>query len=163
MNTESYEEKRYFDCSPEMMDGKEAPRESRFVIHRHQATQLHSDLRLEIGGVLKCWVISGRVPDEPGLRRLAVEADDHPVEYVDFTGVIPEGDYGAGTVEIWDRGEFALAERTPNYLKFVLRGQKLSGGFILIRMDAHNWLFMRQWGKVKQKKKDLSHAKNEFA
>jgi bifunctional non-homologous end joining protein LigD len=149
MNTEVYRKKGESGKTQET-GRRESQGGSRFVIHKHEATHPHYDFRLEIGGVLKSWAVPKGVPNEPGLRRLAIEVEDHPVEYIDFAGVIPEEEYGAGTVEVWDRGELELTERTPNYLKFTLRGKRLSGGFILIRMDARNWLIMRQRQSVER-------------
>jgi DNA ligase D-like protein (predicted 3'-phosphoesterase) len=117
---------------------------SRFVVQRHQARQLHYDFRLEMEGVLKSWAVPKGVPLEPGIRRLAVQVEDHPLEYIDFAGVIPEGQYGAGTVEIWDRGNFRLDRDEPDHLEFTLMGEKLSGKYILIHTDSKNWLLIKR-------------------
>jgi len=95
-------------------------------------------------GVLKSWAVPKGVPVESGVRRLAVQVEDHPIDYIDFAGEIPEGEYGAGTVEIWDKGEFVLEEKTPDQLQFTLRGEKLSGGYALIHTDGKNWLLIKR-------------------
>jgi DNA ligase D-like protein (predicted 3'-phosphoesterase) len=95
-------------------------------------------------GVLKSWAVPKGVPVESGVRRLAVQVEDHPIDYIDFAGKIPEGEYGAGTVEIWDKGEFVLEEKTPDQLQFTLRGEKLSGGYALIHTDGKNWLLIKR-------------------
>jgi len=95
-------------------------------------------------GVLRSWAVPKGVPGEPGVRRLAVQVEDHPVDYIDFAGKIPEGEYGAGTVEIWDKGEFTLEGKTPDQLEFTLRGEKLSGGYVLIHTDGKNWLLIKR-------------------
>ena len=144
MALEKYREKREFNETPEPKGQKANISQSRFVVHKHQARHLHYDLRLEMDGVLKSWAVPKGVPLEPGVRRLAVQVEDHPVEYIDFSGRIPEGQYGAGMVEIWDKGEFELVKRLPNHLEFTLRGGKISGDYVLIHTGAKNWLFIKR-------------------
>ncbi len=118
---------------------------NKYVIHKHAATHLHYDLRLEMDGVLKSWAVPKTPPTEPGVRRLAVQVEDHPLEYGSFEGTIPEGQYGAGTVEIWDRGTFTLLERTEDKLTVGIHGQKLKGVYFLVRFkDMKNWLFFKK-------------------
>jgi DNA ligase D-like protein (predicted 3'-phosphoesterase) len=117
---------------------------NRFVVHKHQATRLHYDLRLEIGGVLKSWAIPKEPPSETGIKRLAIAVDDHAVEYINFEGVIPEGMYGAGKVEIWDKGVYALKEANRNKLEFTLNGGKLKGNYVLIKFKDNEWLFFKK-------------------
>ena len=144
MSLEEYQAKRNFKKSPEPSGGMEGGGKSRFVIHKHQAKHLHYDFRLEIDGVLKSWAVPKGVPAEPGVRRLAVQVEDHPVDYIDFAGTIPEGEYGAGTVEIWDKGEFELVKQTADRLEFTLRGEALSGDYVLIHTDGKNWLLIKR-------------------
>ena len=118
--------------------------QSRFVVHRHQAGHLHFDFRLEMEGALKSWAVPKGVPTEPGVRRLAVQVEDHPLQYIDFAGQIPEGQYGAGTVEIWDRGEYSLSKHEPDHLEFTLHGSKLSGDYVLIHTGDKNWLIIKR-------------------
>jgi len=119
-----------------------------YVIQRHQARRLHYDLRLEMDGVLKSWAIPKEPPIKPRERRLAVQTEDHPIEYGSFSGVIPEGEYGAGTVELWDRGSFELIKREENEIIVKISGQKLNGVYCLIRFkprqDPKNWLFFKK-------------------
>ena len=116
-----------------------------YVIQKHGATHLHYDLRLEMGGVLKSWAIPKTPPTESGVKRLAVQVEDHPIDYADFKGTIPEGQYGAGTVEIWDRGEYVLKEKTDDKLIFEIRGNRLKGLYCLIRFKGkENWLFFKK-------------------
>jgi len=117
----------------------------RFVIHKHHATHLHYDFRLEMDGVLKSWAVPKEPPQESGVKRLAVEVEDHELSYIDFEGTIPEGMYGAGKVEIWDKGTYTLKHRTKDKVEFVLHGEKLSGNYILIRFKgAKNWLLFKK-------------------
>ncbi|MEM3550835.1 MAG: DNA polymerase ligase N-terminal domain-containing protein [Candidatus Bathyarchaeia archaeon] len=117
----------------------------RFVIQRHRATHLHFDFRLEMDGVLKSWAVPKEPPTMPGVRRLAVEVEDHDLSYVDFEGVIPEGMYGAGSVEIWDRGTYTLKSRSNDKIEFRLRGERLSGEYALIRFKGgKNWLLFKK-------------------
>jgi len=117
----------------------------RFVVQEHHASHLHWDLRLEMDGVLKSWAVPKEPPRERGVRRLAVEVEDHPLDYIDFEGVIPEGLYGAGRVYIWDRGTYTLESRKPDKLVFRLNGEKLRGRYALVRFKKNpkNWLFFK--------------------
>jgi len=115
-----------------------------YVIQKHQATHLHWDLRLEMDGVLKSWAVPKEPPAEKGVRRLAVLVEDHPIEYADFEGIIPEGQYGAGKVEIWDRGTYKLIDRKPNKIVFEINGKRLKGRYCLLRFKGEkNWLFFK--------------------
>jgi DNA ligase D-like protein (predicted 3'-phosphoesterase) len=117
----------------------------RFVIHEHQGRHLHYDFRLEWDGVLRSWAVPKGPPQTAGVRRLAVQVEDHPLEYIDFAGTIPAGQYGAGRVRIWDTGTYTLEKAEPNELRFVLHGKKLHGSFALIRMEnrPQDWLFLK--------------------
>ncbi|MEM3162041.1 MAG: DNA polymerase ligase N-terminal domain-containing protein [Candidatus Bathyarchaeia archaeon] len=120
----------------------------RFVIQKHQATNLHYDFRLEMDNVLKSWAVPKEPPVQHGIRRLAVEVDDHPLSYIDFEGIIPEGMYGAGTVEIWDKGTYILKHKSRDRLEFTLRGEKLNGDYVLVRFKGDkNWLLIKRKGK----------------
>ncbi|MFC1992926.1 DNA polymerase ligase N-terminal domain-containing protein [Chloroflexota bacterium] len=147
MTLEEYWKKRNFDKTTEPGGKAEDKAENRFVVHRHQSRHLHYDFRLEMDGALKSWAVPKGVPVESGVRRLAVQVEDHPVEYIDFAGEIPEGEYGAGTVDIWDRGEFRLEHRASDQLEFVLIGEKLSGDYVLIHTDGKNWLLFKRKAK----------------
>lgn len=117
----------------------------RFVVQKHDATRLHYDFRLEMDEVLKSWAIPKELPTVPNIKRLAVEVEDHPVSYITFEGTIPEGEYGAGTVEIWDGGTYTLKSRSSNKIVFTLHGQKLAGDYILVRFkEDKNWLFFKK-------------------
>ena len=94
-------------------------------------------------GVLKSWAVPKGVPAELGVKRLAVQVDDHPLSYFDFEGVIPEGEYGAGTVKVWDKGRYVLALREPRKLHILLKGKKLEGDYRLINFRDKNWLIYR--------------------
>jgi bifunctional non-homologous end joining protein LigD len=126
-----------------------------FVIHEHHARRLHYDLRLEIGRVLKSWAVPKGPSMDPSQKRLAIQVDDHPVEYAEFEGIIPEGRYGAGPVVIWDRGNFEWLEPgNPDVqvesgrLSIELMGGKLKGGFSLTRMRGRGtgkeWLLIKK-------------------
>lgn len=131
-----------------------------FVVHRHLAHQLHFDFRLETAGVLKSWAVPKGPSMNSGDKRLAVQVEDHPLEYQFFKGVIPEG-YGAGIVEIWDRGSYQMGDQpdgegdrkamkkslAAGHARFILKGRKLKGHFALVRTDSgksRNWLLIKQ-------------------
>lgn len=141
---EIYRDKRRFNETPEPEGMAKDSKKHRFVVHRHQARHLHYDFRLEMDGVLKSWAVPKGVPLEPGIKRLAVQVEDHPIEYIDFSGEIPEGQYGAGTVEIWDNGSFEIINKQPDNLEFILYGNKLSGNYFLIHTDKKNWLLIKR-------------------
>jgi bifunctional non-homologous end joining protein LigD len=117
----------------------------RFVIQEHHATRLHWDFRLEMDGVLKSWAIPKTPPLKPRIRRLAVAVEDHKLDYVDFEGTIPEGEYGSGTVKIWDRGTYNLESREPKKIVFNLDGKKMNGRYTLIHFTdkEKNWLLFK--------------------
>ncbi len=115
------------------------------MVQEHHARRLHYDFRLEMNGVLRSWAVPKGPPLKAGVRRLAVEVEDHAVDYIDFEGDIPEGEYGAGTVTIWDRGTYALEKSEPDQLRFVLQGEKLRGRYALVRLEKQpeNWLLLK--------------------
>jgi bifunctional non-homologous end joining protein LigD len=152
MGLELYQQKRDFRRTPEPR-GKVAKRNlHRFVVQEHHASMLHFDFRLEMGGVLKSWSVRRGPSLDPGERRLAVETEDHPVEYLKFEGQIPAGNYGAGEHMIWDAGTYEVPEGSDplkqiaaGKLKFRLRGRKLAGEFNLIRLGGREgqWLLIK--------------------
>jgi DNA ligase D-like protein (predicted 3'-phosphoesterase) len=116
-----------------------------YVIQKHNASHLHYDLRLEMEDVLKSWAVPKTPPINPGEKRLAVSVEDHPVDYATFEGVIPEGEYGAGSVEIWDNGTYKLLERTDRKIAIDINGKRLQGIYFLIRFkEPKNWLFFKK-------------------
>src|SRR6056297_3504718 len=147
MPVDDYRDKRDFDrtSEPDGKRGKRGSRQPRFVIQKHDASSLHYDFRLEIDGTLKSWAVPKGPSTDPRDKRLAIPTEDHPLEYADFEGVIPEGEYGAGTVMIWDRGAFRnitekdgelqpLEQALDNgHLLVELDGEKISGGYALHR------------------------------
>jgi bifunctional non-homologous end joining protein LigD len=140
---DEYRRKRDFGATPEPAPGELVERSGRFTIQRHRATALHYDTRLEIGGVLVSWAVPKGPTLDPGERRLAMRTEDHPIEYLDFEGVIPSGQYGAGDVIVWDWGHWEPEAETPDparalrdgEIKFVLHGEKVRGRFTIIRTD----------------------------
>jgi bifunctional non-homologous end joining protein LigD len=126
---------------------------ARFVVHEHHATRLHYDFRLEVAGVLASWAVPKGPSMNPAEKRLAVQVEDHPLEYGSFEGVIPEGQYGAGAVVIWDEGTFRPLEDPESTLKkgrlsFYLEGRKLHGEFSLVQMKGRSsgkdWLLIKK-------------------
>src|SRR4030088_1007618 len=154
MALEEYKRKRRFEETPEPPPKVEKKVGHRFVVQKHDATRLHYDFRLEMDGVLKSWAVPKGPSLDPSEKRLAVQVEDHPVDYAQFEGVIPEGEYGAGTVMVWDRGTYELengldpnAALRAGQLKFTLKGRKLKGGWALVRMRGDNWLLIKQRDK----------------
>lgn len=146
-----YQVKRKFAQTPEPKGTERKKSLGRFVVHKHQASHLHWDFRLEFEGVLKSWAIPKEPPGELGVKRLAVQVEDHPVDYLDFHGVIPKGNYGAGKVEIWDKGFYNLLTKKKEEIKIFLQGKKLKGNYILIRPKGRRfgpraWLFFKTKG-----------------
>jgi bifunctional non-homologous end joining protein LigD len=165
MGLETYRRKRRFDRTPEppgTAPGRRPRRRAkgatgRYVVQRHRATRLHYDLRLELDGVLVSWAVPRGPTLDPRIRRLAVHVEDHPIEYFDFEGVIPGGEYGAGDVIVWDWGQWTVDPEIDDpataladgELKFGMDGVKLHGGFVLIRMNwrdsrAETWLLIHR-------------------
>jgi bifunctional non-homologous end joining protein LigD len=161
---ERYHKKRDFSQTPEPSGRKDkAPRakaapKMRFVVQMHRATRLHYDFRLEADGVLASWAVPKGPTLVPGDRRLAMHVEDHPIDYRDFEGNIPAGQYGAGSVIVWDRGTYALAEGVDpgteianGKIKFVLRGKKLRGEFTLVKIKAREGEHGEPWLLIKDR------------
>ena len=149
MSLREYERKRDPKKTPEPFEGKGKSKQPTFVVQRHDARRLHYDFRLERDGVLLSWAVPKGVPLEPGQQHLAVHVEDHPLDYGTFEGEIPKGQYGAGTVEIWDNGTYELLEDKPNGGMTVrLHGKKLEGTWALVPAhlsgDEKNWLIIRK-------------------
>ncbi len=148
MSLKEYKKKRNFSQTPEPgrdLEGKDSEKRV-YVIQKHKASHLHYGLRLENEGVLKSWAVPKEPLVERGIRRLAVQTEDHPLEAAHFEGIIPEGEYGAGTVEIWDKGDYILIEDTHTKKVIDIHGQRLSGRYGLIKLktgepENTNWLF----------------------
>src|ERR1700691_2686044 len=115
-----------------------------FVIQEHHARRLHWDFRLERDGVLVSWALPRGVPDDPAVNHLRVHTEDHPLEYGGFEGEIPRGEYGAGTVTIWDHGTYETEKWTPREVKVRLHGQRVSGGFALFQTGGDQWMMHRE-------------------
>lgn len=156
-----YDAKRDFERTPEPRSGSRKRSDDngpRFVIQKHDASSLHYDLRLEIDGALKSWAVPKGPSTDPSEKRLAIPTEDHPLDYADFEGVIPEDQYGGGTVLVWDRGTFGnITEKDGElqplktawkngHLLVELHGEKISGGYALQRTgagDDANWLLIK--------------------
>src|SRR5213079_1260857 len=170
MGLAEYKAKRDFRKTAEPKGSKPLPKQvrgaSRFVIQKHDATRLHYDFRLEMRRVLKSWAVPKGLPWKQGEKHLAVEVEDHPIEYETFEGVIPEGNYGAGTVMVWDRGAYYVYGEQPlkslreGKLHLVLAGKKAQGEWTLVRIrgrdgEKNQWLILKTGGSAKPPSKKL--------
>ena len=165
MALETYRKKRNFNATSEPKGKKARKAGNSFVIQKHDATRLHYDLRLEMDGVLKSWAVTKGPSLVPGEKRLAVHVEDHPLEYGDFEGTIPKGEYGGGTVIVWDRGSWtpvfdAHKGYAKGHLEFELHGEKLGGRWHLVRMQGkprekrENWLLIKAEDEVARAEDD---------
>jgi len=162
MSLDKYNQKRNFSSTQEP-EGviKESSNELIFVVQKHAASHLHYDFRLEVNGVLKSWAIPKGPSMDPSDKRLAISVEDHPYSYKDFEGIIPEGNYGAGKVIVWDNGTYALADDDgtvavgnrlksdleKGHLSFILNGKKLKGEFELVKLkikQKNAWLLIKK-------------------
>jgi bifunctional non-homologous end joining protein LigD len=160
----NYRTKRRFNVTTEPR-GRVGKRGNAFVVQKHDARRLHYDLRLQLDGVMKSWAVTRGPSLVPGDKRLAVQVEDHPIDYNKFEGTIPEGEYGAGTVMVWDRGRWT-PEGDPEkglskgHLSFQLKGKKLNGGWHLVRMRRRsgekrdNWLLIKQRDEEARTRRD---------
>jgi bifunctional non-homologous end joining protein LigD len=162
MSLQEYVRKRNFEKTPEPAPGapvSSGTHSGRFFIQRHNATRLHYDFRLEIDGALKSWAVPKGPSLDPAMKHLAAMVEDHPLDYGDFEGNIPKGNYGAGSVMLWDRGTFeligeedGLAQIARGDLKFSLHGEKLQGTWAIVHMknrskggkDDNAWLIIKK-------------------
>lgn len=168
-----YRKKRDFEktSEPSGEGAGEESSEPRFVIQKHKARRLHYDLRLEMEGVLRSWAIPKGPSLDPDEKRLAVHVEDHPLDYIDFEGVIPEGEYGAGQVIVWDRGTYEGVGDKSDPVKAYhkgsmdirLHGQKLRGVWILVRtkQEENSWLFFKKKDDFADPDADILESKPE--
>lgn len=162
MSLTEYEKKRSFTDTPEPKGGKGTGKSLRFVIQKHDASHLHYDFRLEMDGVLKSWAVPKGPSTDPEIKRLAMMVEDHPYDYRNFEGIIPKGQYGGGTVIVWDEGTYIpfepeaedlkaqekqlLHQLRSGKLKFILSGKKMKGAFALVKAygkGENSWLLMK--------------------
>ena len=161
MALNEYKKKRRFDISPEPSGEKTAPKGPKssliYVVQKHRATQLHYDFRLEFRGTLLSWAVPKGPSLDPSVKRLAMQVEDHPVEYASFEGVIPEGEYGGGTVMVWDTGTWSAespdvaAALEKGDLKFTLHGKKLKGSWVLVRTRGFGSSTKTSWLLIKHR------------
>ncbi len=150
MSLKTYKQKRKFAETPEPEGSVKNSKSNKliFVVHNHFANHHHYDLRLQINNVLRSWVVPKEPPIEKNVKRLAVQVEDHPLAYAKFKGIIPEGNYGAGKVEIWDRGTYKLIEKNPTKILFEFNGRKLKGKYVLVKTSygskpGKSWLWFK--------------------
>src|SRR5256885_14209397 len=161
-----YKKKRRFNKTPEPGPKKKRTKTGRiFVIQKHRASALHYDFRLEANGVLVSWAVPKGPSLNPKDKRLAMAVEDHPLDYARFEGVIPEGEYGGGTVMVWDIGTYELepGERFEDAMRrgrivFTLHGKKLKGGWTLVHTDGRRWLLMKRRDRAATETLDITAA-----
>lgn len=144
-----YESKRDFSVTPEPRGAIEQPSGTVFVVQEHHARRLHYDLRLERDGVLKSWAVPKGVPEKPGEKRLAIQVEDHPLKYAEFQGTIPKGEYGAGTVSIWDKGVYEQKVWNNSMIEVTLKGARLTGRYVLAKFKKageKEWILLKARG-----------------
>ncbi len=180
MKKEAYNEKRDFTITKEPKAGKSKHSEKGnvFVIQKHDATNLHYDFRLEIDGTLKSWSVPKGPSTDPSVKRMAIPTEDHPMEYANFEGTIPQGQYGGGTVMIWDNGTFENIKKTEEgdpislseaykmgSLEFILKGKKLEGGYALVKMKGGkmkgNWLLIKMDDEFADARRNPTSTQNK--
>ncbi|NJN42929.1 MAG: hypothetical protein HC811_12550, partial [Flammeovirgaceae bacterium] len=155
---ETYSKKRDFKKTPEPVAVAKPGSGSSFVIHRHHASHLHYDLRLEQDGVLKSWAVPRGMPPAPGVKRLAVQTEDHPMEYLTFDGKIPKGQYGGGDMWIYAQGKYRITKDKKDGFYFQLSSQQLSGEYRIYKIKEKEWLMER----VDQPQLDMLHTSIDF-
>ncbi|GAA4439550.1 hypothetical protein GCM10023091_21910 [Ravibacter arvi] len=177
MALNEYRRKRDFKKTPEPDSGETSGEALLFVVQKHHASRLHYDFRLELNGVLKSWAVPKGPSLNPEDKRLAVEVEDHPFDYKDFEGIIPEGNYGAGTVIVWDQGSYEALEGgtkkemekrlseqwKDGSMKFRLKGKKLKGEFALVRMKGNEdnaWLLIKHNDRFATAKEIITRDKS---
>lgn len=161
MALNEYRKKRDFGISPEPPGEKAAPKDPKsssiYVVQKHRASQLHYDFRLEFRGTLLSWAVPKGPSLDPSTKRLAMQVEDHPVDYASFEGVIPGGEYGGGTVMVWDEGTWisesldVAAALKKGDLKFTLRGKKLKGSWVLVRTRGYGSSSKTSWLLIKHR------------
>jgi bifunctional non-homologous end joining protein LigD len=162
-----YREKRDFDRTSEPAGEAKAKKAAKrsfiFVIQKHRASQLHYDFRLEFAEVLLSWAVPKGPSLDPSIKRLAMQVEDHPIDYAGFEGVIPEGDYGGGTVMVWDKGTWTAesedieAALKKGDLKFTLQGEKLLGSWVLVRTRGYGGKADKSWLLIKHRDRYASN------
>ncbi len=149
MSLQQYKSKRNLKKSGEPKAKLESSGRKIYIIQEHYATNLHYDLRLEMNRVLKSWALPKIPPRTKDIKRLAIQVEDHPLSYATFHGTIPEGNYGAGKVKIWDNGKYKLIDKKPEKIVFELEGKKLKGKYVLVKTNFlrdknhKSWLFFK--------------------
>ncbi|MGD2173976.1 MAG: DNA polymerase ligase N-terminal domain-containing protein [Candidatus Brocadiaceae bacterium] len=168
MSLDEYREKRDFERTPEPPPGSSSRRGNLYVIQKHDASRLHYDLRLEYDGVLLSWAVPKGPSLNPADKRLAVRTEDHPLDYANFEGVVPEGEYGGGTVMVWDTGTFGNIKDIPlaealaaGHVEVQLHGEKLKGAWALIQMKGRgekNWLLVKMKDDHADRETDVTES-----
>lgn len=150
MTLKEYSKKRNLKktSEPKAIIPKKINKKLIFIVHNHHASHHHWDLRLEMNGILKSWAIPKIPPTAKGIKRLAIQVEDHPLGYATFEGTIPEGNYGAGTVKIWDNGNYELKSQDKKKIEIIFHGKKLQGEYVLIKTNygskpEKSWLFFK--------------------